>query len=73
MDRVEENPPTPDDDAGRKTPLTEEFGIFVKETLEKWKVPGMSLAVIDGEDVYAEVGLRLFYLSHHRLDRIVNS
>lgn len=36
-------------------PLTEEFAAFVKEKLEKWKVPGMSLAVIDGEDVYAEV------------------
>jgi hypothetical protein len=51
MGTVDENFPA----ACGKNPLTEEFGTFVKETLEKWKVPGISLAVIDGEDVYAEV------------------
>lgn len=45
---------------GSGNPLTEEFGAFVKNMLEKWKVPGMSLAVIDGEDVYAEVICQLF-------------
>jgi hypothetical protein len=55
MDRVEENSPAAYADAGGKNPFTKEFGTFVKEILEKWKVPGMSLAVIDGEDIYAEV------------------
>lgn len=36
-------------------PLTDEFGDFVREQLEKWKVPGVALAVIDGDDVYTEV------------------
>jgi hypothetical protein len=38
-----------------ENPLTEEFATFVKETLDEWKVPGVSLAVIDGDDIYAEV------------------
>jgi hypothetical protein len=40
-----------------KNPLTQEFGVFVREMLERWKVPGMSLAVIDGDDIYAEASL----------------
>jgi hypothetical protein len=49
--------------SGAANPFTEEFGAFVKTVLEKWKVPGMSLAVIDGEDIHAEVGLSCFSLS----------
>ncbi|KAK7426709.1 hypothetical protein QQZ08_006745 [Neonectria magnoliae] len=41
----------PEDDGN---PLTEEFGKFAKETLEDWKVPGVSIAVIDGEDVFTK-------------------
>lgn len=37
------------------SPLTSEFGSFVLEQLEKWRVPGVAVAVIDGDDVYAEV------------------
>ncbi|POR32882.1 Uncharacterized protein TPAR_06918, partial [Tolypocladium paradoxum] len=37
-----------------KNPLTDEFGEFVAQKLDKWKVPGMSLAVIDGDDIYTE-------------------
>jgi CubicO group peptidase (beta-lactamase class C family) len=43
-------------------PLTKEFGDFVKETLDEWKVPGMSIAVIDGGETYTEVGLLQFWL-----------
>jgi hypothetical protein len=56
MGTVEELSPAAYAETDGKTPLTKEFGTFVKETLKKWKVPGMSLAVIDGEDIYAEVG-----------------
>jgi CubicO group peptidase (beta-lactamase class C family) len=38
-----------------KTPLTEDFASFVTEILDKWKVPGLSIAVIDGDQVFAEV------------------
>ncbi|KAH7247534.1 beta-lactamase/transpeptidase-like protein [Fusarium redolens] len=37
-----------------KTPLTEDFASFVTEILDKWKVPGLSIAVIDGDQVFAE-------------------
>ncbi|KAH7237881.1 beta-lactamase/transpeptidase-like protein [Fusarium solani] len=37
-----------------KNPLTEDFASFVTETLDKWKVPGLSVAVVDGDQVFAE-------------------
>lgn len=37
--------------------LTEEFAKFAKETLKEWKVPGVSIAVIDGEHVFTQVCL----------------
>ncbi|PHH89700.1 hypothetical protein CDD83_5481 [Cordyceps sp. RAO-2017] len=37
-----------------RNPLTDEFSSFVNDKLDEWKVPGMSVAVIDGQDVYAE-------------------
>jgi hypothetical protein len=55
MRTTEEKPTTARTSATRKIWLTKEFGAFMEELLEKWKVPGMSLAVIDGEDVDAEV------------------
>jgi hypothetical protein len=55
MSTTDEKPTTAHTGATGKSRLTKEFGAFMKEALEKWKVPGMSLAVIDGEDVYAEV------------------
>lgn len=36
-------------------PLNDEFAKYVKETLEEWKVPGLSIAVIDGDEIFAEV------------------
>jgi CubicO group peptidase (beta-lactamase class C family) len=38
-----------------RNPLTEEFGDFAAETLDNWKVPGLSIAVIDGDQVFADV------------------
>lgn len=36
-------------------PLTSEFADFVLEILDEWKVPGVAVAVIDGDAIYAEV------------------
>lgn len=41
----------------RSNPLTEEFGDYVNSLLEDWKVPGLSIAVIDEDEVYTEVSL----------------
>ena len=38
-------------------PLTDTFSEYVHRIMNKWKVPGMSLAVVDGEDTYAAVCL----------------
>jgi CubicO group peptidase (beta-lactamase class C family) len=46
----------PDDKtATSANPFTDEFASFAKETLEDWKVPGVAIAVIDDDDIYAEV------------------
>jgi hypothetical protein len=39
-------------------PLNANFSKIVKESLEIFHVPGISIAVIDGEDVWAEVSER---------------
>lgn len=36
-------------------PFTPKFSTFVHEVLAEWKVPGISLAVIDGSETYTEV------------------
>lgn len=35
-------------------PLDAKFGSLVNETLNSWHVPGFSIAVIDGDDIWAE-------------------
>ncbi|KAL7951651.1 beta-lactamase/transpeptidase-like protein [Trichoderma barbatum] len=50
----EQKPISGIDSAAGGNPLTPEFGEFVREQLEKWKVPGVAVAVIDGDEVYAE-------------------
>lgn len=37
------------------SPLTSEFSEFVLERLDEWKVPGVAVAVIDGDEIYTEV------------------
>lgn len=39
-----------------QTPLDETFDAFARELLEEWHVPGMSVAVIDGDQIFAKVG-----------------
>lgn len=48
--------------ATKENPLTAEFGDFVREQLDKWKVPGIAVAVVDGDEVYAEVRFLLLLL-----------
>jgi CubicO group peptidase (beta-lactamase class C family) len=36
-------------------PLDKKFEKLVKETLEVWHVPGVSVAVVDGDKTYAQV------------------
>lgn len=42
---------------GSKDPFTDELTSYVNGLLKEWKTPGMSIAVVDGDDVYAKVGL----------------
>lgn len=39
----------------RKSPFDSDFEGFAKAALDRWKVPGVSVAVVDGEDTWAEV------------------
>lgn len=36
-------------------PFDEDFGRLANETLERWKCPGLSIAVVDGDDTWAAV------------------
>lgn len=36
-------------------PLDEDFEKLVKETLELWHVPGVSVAVVDGDNTWTKV------------------
>lgn len=50
------NPVNPGKQAARKPcPLNEHFKTFVCETLEKWHIQGVSVAVVDGDETFAEV------------------
>lgn len=37
------------------SPLSGDFATFVEENLDFWKIPGMAIAVVDGQRVSAEV------------------
>jgi hypothetical protein len=39
----------------KTSPLNENFKRLVSETLEKWHIQGVSVAVVDGDDTWAEV------------------
>ena len=41
------------------SPFDAEFAKLAKETLELWHVPGVSIAVVDGDDTWAEVSFCL--------------
>ena len=39
-----------------QNPLDETFDAFVQTLLQEWHVPGMSIAVVDGDQTFAKVG-----------------
>lgn len=39
----------------RISPLNADFAKFAQKTLEKWNIPGISIAVVDGDETFAEV------------------
>lgn len=55
---------------GPTTPFDKVFARLVSKTLERWHVPGIAIAVVDGNDTWAEV--RVTYSVRrlpHPLDR----
>lgn len=61
MAAVDKQEPVVGGDAAPKNPFNDEFAKFAKETMEEWKVPGFSIAVVDDQDVFAEVSCRFQY------------
>ncbi|KAL6890757.1 beta-lactamase/transpeptidase-like protein [Trichoderma evansii] len=49
-----QKPITSQEPTASGNPLTSEFADFVLEILDTWKVPGVAVAVIDGDEIYAE-------------------
>lgn len=41
--------------AAKNGPFDEGFEKLVSKTLESWKVPGLAIAVVDGDDTWAQV------------------
>ncbi|KAJ4152924.1 hypothetical protein LMH87_009442 [Akanthomyces muscarius] len=37
-----------------RNPFDDDLRNFIDDLMERWKIPGMSVAVVDGDDVYAE-------------------
>lgn len=48
---------------GSSSPFDEEFNAYVHGLLDKWHVPGVAVAVVDGDDIWSEVNFMpgLFY------------
>ena len=42
-------------DREKQSPFNQHFGLLVNETLHSWNVPGISIAVVDGDEIFAEV------------------
>lgn len=40
----------------RGSPFTKEYEKHVSELLEKWHVPGVAIGIVDGDDIWTEVG-----------------
>lgn len=36
-------------------PLNDDIAEFIGEVMDRWKIAGMSVAVVDGDDVYSQV------------------
>jgi hypothetical protein len=41
--------------SSEKSLFDDDFDVLVKEELEKWKVPGLSIAIIQNSEVYSKV------------------
>lgn len=48
------------------SPFDDEFDTLVKDQLEKWKVPGLSIAIIHGPTTYTKV-IPPIHLIHYML------
>lgn len=44
------------DESVRGSPFTKEYEKHVGELLEKWHVPGVAIGIVDGDDIWTEVG-----------------
>lgn len=47
---------SPSSSAAATSPFTDEFAVFIQQTLEQQKLPGVALGVVDGDDVFTQVG-----------------
>lgn len=52
---VADQKPLTSHDAASANPFTEKFNSYVAELMEEWKVPGFSIAVVDGDDIFSKV------------------
>lgn len=46
-----------DNSNNAKSPLNAAFAEFVNETLQYYHIPGLSISVVRGEEIYAEVSI----------------
>lgn len=42
---------------GNDNPLNQNFKEFVEKALEEWHLPGVAVAVVDGDETWAEVSI----------------
>lgn len=56
----------------KKSPFSKEFAELARAKLEEWKVPGLAMAVVDGEDIFAEVRCRFLSSSSLLLRRCLS-
>lgn len=56
FDNVEEDGDEEFDSTGSRNPLTRDFRRKVVRWLGEWKVPGLAVGVVDGEDIWTQVG-----------------
>ena len=52
---VADQKPLTSNDASSANPFTEEFNSYVAELMEEWRVPGLSIAVVDGDKIFSKV------------------
>jgi hypothetical protein len=41
----------------KQNPFDKHFDSLVEQTLGQWNVPGIAIAIVDGMDIFAEVGV----------------